>query len=208
LRFPIIIVTFAVLSHEYIGKNSSMVNNEIKKSKTPWGWIVGIGCGLISFIVVAFIIVAGCYVYVNHGLPFMNGAAEQETVDPEDEWIEMEWNEQTVKYKGPLDSQGRPHGKGKMRIPQFSGKELYDGTFNHGVMEGKNVIYYGLHWNFEGEARDNDLYKGKWISNEGIDFYFKGTFRNMRPYNGTWYLNGAKRGETVNGVDSPDDLFM
>ena len=36
----------------------------------------------------------------------------------------------------------------------------------------------------------------------------QGTFRDMRPYNGTWYLNGKKRGETVNGVSSPDYLFM
>lgn len=175
-----------------------------RKSKTPWGLIAGIGCGLVAFVTVIIIVVCG-YFWLRASSP------DKEDVKPESEWKELVWKGKNVEYSGPTDSEGRPHGKGKMRIPDDYGRGLYEGTFVHGVMEGKKVIYYGAIWNFEGEARNNDFYKGKWVSNGTDyieDFYFEGTFRDMRPYNGTWYSRGKKRGETVNGESSPDDLFM
>jgi hypothetical protein len=181
------------------------MNTNNSKSKTPWGLIAGIGCGAMAFVTVIIVVVVCGYWGVRISSP------DKEDVEPESEWTTYEWNGKEVEFQGPTDSLGRPHGKVKMRIPEFDGKGLYDGTFVHGVMEGKNVIYYGVTWNFEGEARNNDFYKGKWVSNGTFypeDFYFKGTFRDMRPYNGTWYLQGKKRGETVNGESSPDDLFM
>ncbi len=180
------------------------MNTNSGKSKTPWGLIAGIGCGAVAFVTVIIVVVVCGYWGLRLSSP------DKENTEPESEWKELVWNGKDVTYSGPMDSEGRPHGKGKMRIPNTSGTDLYDGPFDHGVMEGKNAIYYSVKeaYNFEGEMRNNEFYKGKWIEKGNETFFFKGTFRDMLPYNGTWYYQGKKRGACVNGNNSPDDLFM
>ena len=145
------------MSHEIRTPLNAVIgmNTNNRKSKTPWGLIAGIGCGAMAFVAVIIVVVVCGYWGVRISSP------DKEDVEPESEWTTYEWNGKEVEFQGPTDSLGRPHGKVKMRIPEFDGKGLYDGTFVHGVMEGKNVIYYGVTWNFEGEARNNDFYKGK-----------------------------------------------
>jgi len=86
-------------------------------------------------------------------------------------------------YTGPIDSVGRPHGKGLAKFPQG---DTYDGFFSHGDFDGK-CIYFNAETGdrFEGTYRNNKRYEGTYVWSEGP--YFTGYFKDNNLFKGTLY---------------------
>jgi len=93
-------------------------------------------------------------------------------------------------YSGPVDSNDKPHGTGKA---VFTDGRLYQGSFNHGVLEGLNAHFEYKNGDiFNGEFRNNSFWKGKYIIKKDGS-YFDGYFVNGKPDKGNWYdRNGNK----------------
>ena len=102
-----------------------------------------------------------------------------------------------TKYKGEIDKEGHPHGKGTMIFPkQFTyihkgkkyisnvlisswGKKKYVGQFFHGLMHGKGTATYRNGSIYEGEFKNNQEH-GKGTMKEGVNTY-KIRFKNGLP---------------------------
>ena len=96
-------------------------------------------------------------------------------------------------YTGPIDSVGLPHGEGKARF-QDKDNGIYEGEFNHGVLEGKGTQTFTRGDIFRGIFEKNFFLEGDYIWKEGEKF--SGSFYKGRPYSGSYY---NKLGE-INGI--------
>ena len=100
-------------------------------------------------------------------------------------------------YFGGKDSQGIPHGNGKMHL---SNGGFYEGSFNHGVKNGIGKFQFP---NDDPKKRKN--YEGEWLNDEingkGILIYstrskFEGNFNNNLQYGfGIMYFSNGDRYE-------------
>lgn len=101
-------------------------------------------------------------------------------------------------YTGEVDSDGKPHGKGKAEWESGLGKS-YDGQWEHGVMEGKCTYISRGNYRFEGTFKQNHYSEGKLVSPDGS--YYEGSFdKNGEKWTGTEYdKNGNKTDTWTNG---------
>ena len=93
-------------------------------------------------------------------------------------------------YTGPIDNDGKPHGVGKA---VFTDGRLYNGNFNHGILEGVNAHFeYKNGDTFDGEFQNNSFRKGKYVIKKDGS-YFDGYFSNGKPDKGNWYDRNGKK---------------
>ena len=94
------------------------------------------------------------------------------------------------RYTGAIDTDGKPHGKGKAT---FADGRIYEGPFVHGTMQGTDARFVMRNGDiFTGEIRDNRFYQGRYTVKEDAS-YFEGSFRAGQPDQGNWYdKNGNK----------------
>ena len=97
-------------------------------------------------------------------------------------------------YTGPIDDSGKPHGVGKL---QMKNGTVYEGPFEHGIMQGKGAKYlYKNGARFEGEMSNNVFFKGTYRADDGSRF--EGSFdAKGQPQHGTWYDEQGKLVENI-----------
>ena len=111
-------------------------------------------------------------------------------VDSPKEVVDMQYTNELLGeclYTGPVDADGKPHGKGKAQFVSNEQALSYEGNFVHGVMEGPDAVYRYKNGDiFEGSFVDNHFNEGKYKSNDGN--YYIGTFdANGDLDKGSWY---------------------
>ncbi|MDE6303775.1 MAG: protein kinase, partial [Paramuribaculum sp.] len=101
-------------------------------------------------------------------------------------------------YTGEVDSEGKPHGKGKAEWETGLGKS-YDGQWVHGEMDGDCTYLSRGGYRFEGKFRAGHYFEGKLISPDKS--YYEGTFdKKGEKWTGTEYdSNGIKIDTWKNG---------
>ena len=88
-------------------------------------------------------------------------------------------------YTGHIDTNGKPHGKGKA---EFYDGRFYEGPFVHGNLHGENAFFkYADGDEYKGSFKDNRFSEGSYtIKTSGEEFV--GTFdTNGKPLHGKWY---------------------
>ena len=92
-------------------------------------------------------------------------------------------------YSGPVDEDGKPHGKG---VAKFAQGDIYDGNFEHGNFEGECTYTNSAEGHkFVGTYKNNQRYYGTYLWEDGT--YFTGSYRDNEIYRGTLYdINGKK----------------
>ena len=97
-------------------------------------------------------------------------------------------------YTGPLDKDGRPHGKGSALFTSGELKgNIYTGEFKHGIFDGANAHYYLRNGDeFEGTFKNNKYSYGTYTIKSSGE-YFKGSFKNGQPAQGDWYNKSGKK---------------
>ena len=90
-------------------------------------------------------------------------------------------------YTGPVDADGRPHGKG---FAKFTQGDTYEGGFVHGTFEGECTYLNDAEGDrFMGTYKDNAREQGTYVWQDGT--YFTGTFKNNDVCKGKIYdVNG------------------
>jgi len=98
-------------------------------------------------------------------------------------------------YTGQVDNVGKPHGIGKA---VFTDGRLYNGPFNHGILEGENAHFEDKNGDiFDGEFQSNSFRRGKYtIKKDGR--YFDGYFVNGKPDKGNWFDKNGKQIQATN----------
>lgn len=101
-------------------------------------------------------------------------------------------------YTGEVDSEGKPHGKGKAEWETGLGKS-YDGHWLHGEMEGDCTYLSRGGYRFEGKFKGGHYSEGKLTAPDKS--YYEGTFdKNGEKWTGTEYdSNGNKTDTWKNG---------
>lgn len=101
-------------------------------------------------------------------------------------------------YTGEVDSDGKPHGKGKAEWETGLGRS-YDGQWTHGEMDGDCVYTNRDNYRFEGKFKKGHYSQGKLISPDGS--YYEGSFdKNGDKWSGTEYdRSGKETARWING---------
>ena len=154
-----------------ISKTSRSDSGSKPNSKKKW-YIVG-GCAAAAFILVI--------------LMFRNPSSASGISDPTTNTTEVvsQSSVRTVEgiyyksslgacsYTGEVDSEGKPHGRGKAEWETGLGKS-YDGQWVHGEMEGDCIYHSRGGYRFEGKFNAGHYSEGKLISPDRS--YYEGTF--------------------------------
>ena len=83
------------------------------------------------------------------------------------------WGDTVVRYEGPVDSRGMPHGEGKLTLPDGS---VYEGAFFCGTRSGKGRVRYKNGSYYEGGFHDGEWSgAGTYIWPDGTKYV--GSFR-------------------------------
>lgn len=94
-------------------------------------------------------------------------------------------------YAGPIDADGKPHGRGVATWDRGEAKS-YDGEWVHGVMEGEATYVHSSGDTFEGFFKDNKYSQGKYtIKSDGS--YFIGSYKDGKPDKGDWFLKDGTK---------------
>lgn len=101
-------------------------------------------------------------------------------------------------YTGEVDSDGKPHGKGKAEWERGLGK-TYDGQWIHGEMDGECIYLNRDGYQFIGKFKAGHYSEGKLISPDKS--YYEGTYdKKGDKWTGTEYDSRGNKTETwVNG---------
>ena len=93
-------------------------------------------------------------------------------------------------YTGTLDEDSLPHGDGTAR---FDRGDYYDGTFEHGKMQGDSCYYrFDNGDEYRGSFEDDHFTQGR-IELKSTGYTFEGTFtKQNQPDKGQWYDKDGK----------------
>ena len=105
-------------------------------------------------------------------------------------------------YSGPVDSDGKPQGKGEAAYPETksSSSAVFKGTFANGLPQ-KGTLTFSSGKKYEGTFTEEGNYaEGIFTDTDGS--YFKGTFHDGTPYDGDWYTaDGTADGHVTKGEE-------
>jgi hypothetical protein len=93
-------------------------------------------------------------------------------------------------YEGEADAEGRPHGRGRETLPDYT---VYEGAFRHGRREGAGAVWYANGLRFEGDfAADARCGAGReWWANGALKY--EGAFeRSQRHGHGRLFLESGQ----------------
>lgn len=103
----------------------------------------------------------------------------------------------TLDYKGDVDSEGRPNGKGILQYPSDDayGRKSYEGEWSHGKWNGRGKIVWISGTVFDGELRDGKMHGQATI-----------TWEDGSSFTGT-YRDGKRSGYGVYNY-APNDVYL
>lgn len=141
-------------------------------------WLIGT---IVAGIIITLIASRGC-----------TGTAEQITQETEPQTVtQMSYHSGMgdITYTGPVDEQGRPHGRGEAT---FKNNDYYKGPFVHGVADGDNALYVMKSANarFAGTMSQDHFSSGRYTMED--QSYYEGTFQKNQPFDGSWYTSTGK----------------
>lgn len=122
----------------------------------------------------------------------VDDSPSEETVSEKASTVEKQYFESalgTGAYTGPVDSDGKPHGRGEL---VFTDKRVYRGRFVHGSLDGTDAFFqYDNGDTFRGTFRHDAFDRGRYTIKQTGE-YFEGSFKNGDPDKGKWYDKNGK----------------
>lgn len=155
------------------------------EEKKPWGKIIGIIAAVLVLGIGGYFALSGGGDSKDNTDAVKQGIEEKMASEKRVEGMAFAGGtEREGDYTGPIDDSGKPHGVGKL---QMKNGTVYEGPFEHGIMQGKGAKYlYKNGARFEGEMSNNVFFKGTYRADDGSRF--EGSFdAKGQPQHGTWY---------------------
>ncbi len=168
---------------------------EDDEEKKPWGKIIGIIAAVLVLGIGGYFALSGGGDSKDNTDAVKQGIEEKMASEKRVEGMAFAGGtEREGDYTGPIDDSGKPHGVGKL---QMKNGTVYEGPFEHGIMQGKGAKYlYKNGARFEGEMSNNVFFKGTYRADDGSRF--EGSFdAKGQPQHGTWYDEQGKLVENI-----------
>lgn len=165
------------------------------EEKKPWGKIIGIIAAVLVLGIGGYFALSGGGDSKDNTNAVKQGIEEKMASEKRVEGMAFAGGtEREGDYTGPIDDSGKPHGVGKL---QMKNGTVYEGPFEHGIMQGKGAKYlYKNGARFEGEMSNNVFFKGTYRADDGSRF--EGSFdAKGQPQHGTWYDEQGKLVENI-----------
>ena len=149
--------------------------------------VIFLAAALLAGLVFLFVMNNTKNTATNPDTPQVETGADNTTTTVEKQYFESALG--TGAYTGPVDSDGKPHGRGEL---VFTDKRVYRGRFVHGSLDGTDAYFqYDNGDTFRGTFRHDAFDRGRYTIKQTGE-YFEGSFKNGDPDKGKWYDKNGK----------------